>query len=76
MADLARKDILDILPNSLANSFAIIIDDYHRPTIQKMAQLVEQCLSDAGIEFESGTYQGEKWTRVIASVDNSFLCSM
>ena len=76
MKDLSRIDVLDLIPNSLEKSFAIIVDDCNRSGEQGTVSLIENTLSEANIEFEKGLYRGEKHTVVIASKDSAFLCSM
>ena len=76
MTDLARIDALSIVPQALAPSFAIMVDDYNRKGEQGMVKELDKQLQAAGVKFERGVYRGEKHTAIITSLDNSFLCSM
>lgn len=76
MTELARIDILSILPDSLAPSFAIMVDDYNRKGEQSMVREMEKALESAGIEFKRGVYRGEKHATIATSTNNAFLCSM
>lgn len=76
MKDLARIDCLDLIPECLSESFAIMIDDFNRHGEQKTVELLVAKLSGAGIDFRQGYYSGEKDLCIIASADNGFLCSM
>ena len=76
MPEIARIDILDLIPNCLKDSFAIIVDDCNRTGEQKMVDALESILKKADIQYAKGLYQGEKITTVIASRNNAFLCTM
>lgn len=76
MTDLARIDALSIIPQALAPSFAVMIDDYNRKGEQGMVKELDKQFRAASIEFKRGVYRGEKQAAIITSLDNSFLCSM
>lgn len=76
MKELARIDVLSLIPACLDESFAIMVDDYNRRGEQNMVRLLEKQLIEAGVKYATGAYKGEKHTLVIASQDNAFLCSM
>lgn len=76
MKELARIDALRILPNALAPSFTIMVDDYNRKGEQNMVKLIKGALSAAGIAFSEGRYEGEKATMAICSKDRAFLTSL
>jgi len=76
MPEIARIDILKILPDCLADSFAIMIDDSHRSGEDQMISLLKDKLAQAGIEFEVASYRGEKEVTIVCSPDNLYLCSL
>lgn len=76
MTELARIDALNLVPDRLKDSFAIIIDDYNRTGEQGMTKLLNEKLKQAGIPHHQGVYRGEKSAAIIASDNLAFLCSM
>ncbi len=72
----SRNDVLEIIPNRLAENFCIIIDDYHRGGEQETVEKLVKKLRDNGIAFCEGTYSGVKATHVIVSTNWKFLCSL
>lgn len=76
MKQYARIDVLNMLPDCLADSFIIIIDDVERSgethTIHEMAGV----LKSSDILFTMGKYSGKKDCMVICSEDLKFVCSM
>ena len=79
MKELARIDVLQILPNCLADSFVILIDDTERIGEQGTVKLMKEKLNAAGVLFDISSrwrYAGEKDMILICSPDNSFLCTM
>jgi archaellum component FlaC len=72
----ARVDFLKLVPNCLADSFVILVDDVNRPGEQNMVELLQRKLEQNHIQFCTGKYQGNKTTFVITSLDRKFLCSL
>ncbi len=72
----ARVDVLRMLPDCLADSFAILLDDCDRSGERRTLAQMEQKLKECGIAYRIGRYAGQKETRVIVSEDWRFLCSM
>lgn len=72
----ARVDVLRMLPDCLADSFAILLDDCDRSGERRTLAQMEQKLKECGIAYRTGRYAGQKETRIIASEDWRFLCSM
>ena len=72
----ARRDIIDILPDALNDSFVIVIDDCNRRGEKATIAEIEQLLHRNGIAYEKGVYAGMSDCCVIASADNRFFCTM
>lgn len=72
----ARVDILDLLPDILADSFIIIIDDFNRKGEKNTVAILEEILQENGILYVKGVYAGKKDCIVICSEDLKFVCSM
>lgn len=72
----ARVDVLDLLPQCLADQFVIVVDDYNRPGEQHMVADLERILTENGIPYARGRYEGEKTCLVIASEKYRFLTSL
>jgi len=76
MKENARIDVLKNLPECLAESFVILMDDTNRSGEMNTIHEMENLLDEKGIPFTSGKYQGNKGCYVIASKELSFLCTM
>ncbi|MBR0403965.1 MAG: hypothetical protein IJI68_02010, partial [Eggerthellaceae bacterium] len=76
MKELARIDVLDLVPDSLAPSFVILVDDFDRKGEKNMVDRLAEKLSSEGIEHVVGVYEGEKQLCIIASKDNEFALSL
>lgn len=74
--EYSRIDVLDILPDCLASSFIIMIDDVNRKGEQNTIKLIEEILTNNDILFSTGKYIGNKDAYVIASMDNKFVCTL
>lgn len=72
----ARVDILDLLPDVLADSFIIIVDDFNRQGEKNTVTVLEEILQENGILYAKGVYAGKKDCVVICSEDLKFVCSM
>ena len=71
-----RVDILEILPECLSDTFAVILDDCNRPGEAKTANEITAILEDSGISFKEKAYKGEKTFRIWCSENVEFLCSL
>jgi len=76
MKEYARVDVIEILPDALAESFVIILDDTNRKGETRTAQEISRKLSESGIEFRTGSYAGEKKLTVWCSKNNRFICTL
>lgn len=74
--EYSRIDILDILPDALAEDFIILFDDFERSGEKRSAELLEKKLSESSIKYKKGFYCGNKDVIVIVSEKNSFITSM
>ena len=72
----SRVDIVRHIPNCLAESFCIIIDDYERKGERNTAIAIMSELKKAGIKYCNTGYFGIKGTAVIVSENLKFLCSL
>lgn len=76
MRQYARIDVLRMLPDCLADSFIIIIDDAERSGETHTVKEMSEALKSAHIPFAMGRYNGKKDCMVICSEDLKFVCSM
>lgn len=74
--DVARVDILDILPGSLSDSFMIMLDDVNRAGELATTGLIEERLTATSTPFVSGIYRGEKDAWIAVSPDLKFLVTL
>lgn len=72
----ARVDILDLLPEILAESFIIIVDDFNRQGEKNTIAVLENILQEREITYAKGVYSGKKDCIVICSENLKFVCSM
>lgn len=72
----SRIDILQIVPECLADSYVIMIDDAHRIGEKNTIGLIQKKLRENDLKFWCGNYSGKKDTYVIASMDNRFICTL
>ena len=72
----ARIDILNLLPECLAESFVIVVDDYNRFGEKNMVAMLETILKENDISYVKGIYSGQKDCVVICSENLKFVCSM
>ncbi len=72
----ARVDLFGILPECLAKSFVIFLDDCNRDGEKNTLKLMSELLSEHDIPHYSNIYVGEKGTGIIVSKDLAFLCSL
>lgn len=74
--EYSRVDVLDLIPESLADRFIIMLDDYNRPGERRTAAEIARALDAAGIAYETATYTGEKVLWVVTSPDLKFYTSL
>lgn len=72
----ARVDILDLLPDVLADSFIIIMDDFNRQGEKNTVAVLEEILQKNEIAYEKGIYSGKKDCIVICSKNLKYVKSM
>ena len=72
----SRRDILDIIPESLERSFVIVVDDTERDGEKNTITDIEAILKNNHIEYCKGEYLGCSHCSVIASDDNKFFCTL
>ncbi len=72
----SRVDILKVLPDCLAKSFVIFVDDSNRDGEKATIHEILTVLDKSGIKYYTGEYKGQKFTYVITSEDLKFFCSM
>lgn len=72
----SRRDILDIIPNSLEDSFVIVFDDVDRKGEMNTVRDVEKMLQNNSIKYYKSIYYGMTDCCVIVSKDNQFICSL
>lgn len=76
MKQFARIDVLQCLPDCLADSFVMMLDDCERSGEQHTIAEMENVLRENSIEFKRGKYEGAKDIFLWASSDRKFLCTM
>ena len=72
----SRVDIIDLLPECLAESFVLMLDDAERQGEQNTLQMLLSMLKESGRTCASNYYSGEKATAIITSQDLHFFCTM
>ncbi len=72
----SRRDILDLLPDSICESFVILMDDADRQGESRTINEVKECLKKSGIDYYSEMYAGFSSCCVIASADNKYFCTL
>jgi hypothetical protein len=72
----SRIDVLKLIPQQLADSFVIVVDDAERSGEQKMISALKAILNQNNIRYAEGIYCGNKTAYVIASLDRKFLCTL
>lgn len=74
--ELSRADIIDYIPEVLAEDFVILLDDYERIGEKRTVAIIENKLREANIEFASACYKSEKDMYIIASAKWKFLTTL
>lgn len=74
--DVARVDVLEILPEHLSERFVIMLDDANRPGGRATGKLIVEMLERVGIVDTTGMYRGQKDIWIAESADLSFLTTL
>lgn len=72
----SRIDILDILPECLADSFILMLDDAERAGEQNTLTMIGNVLAESNITCCVNYYSGLKATAIVTSEDMHFFCTM
>lgn len=73
---MSRTDILDYIPDCLADSFCIMLDDYQRVGEKDMIDAMTSILNENGIKYCQHVYGVDKEFCVTCSSDLYFLTTM
>lgn len=76
MDQFSRIDILKMIPHNLSKQFVIILDDCNRKAEENTAKEISQMLTQNGIPFSEGSYQGAKKFCIWVSNDYKFLLTL
>lgn len=76
MKQYARIDVLGLLPECLAEEFALMLDDCERSGETHTIAEMERTMQAGGIIFHRGVYHGAKDFMIWTSSNQKFLCSM
>ena len=72
----SRIDVLQLLPDCLAEDFVIMLDDCERPGENHTWEEMKRVLDTSGIKYAEGVYSGKKDCRVMSSKSLKFVCSL
>lgn len=77
MKNYSRIDILDILPECLAESWIIMMDDVERMGEYNTLDMIRDVLEENNIAYAEQEYWGgEKSFLIMTSLDNRFFCTI
>lgn len=76
MKQFARIDVLKCMPDCLADSFVIMLDDCERVGEKRTIEAMENVLKENGIEFKRSFYSGIKTTGIWVTSDKKYLSSL
>lgn len=68
-----RTNILDLIPNNLAENFVIILDDAERKGEQNTANLIFNKLDACNIQYEKSYKKGLKTQLIISSTNHKYI---
>ena len=71
-----RVELVKLIPDHLADSFCIILDDFNVQECKNMWKVAKDTFSQMNIPYSEGIYHGDKAVSIFTSVDQKFLCSM
>ena len=72
MKELARVDLLRLLPDGVADSYVILVDDTNRRGERRMVDALVEKLQQSGFSASSSKYRGRNECHVIVSDDNAY----
>ncbi len=76
MKELARVDVLDIIPDGIADSYAILVDDTNRNAELRMLGMLVDKLQKNGRSASAAKYSGRNDCHIVVSDDNVYLKSL
>ena len=76
MKEYARIDVLQLLPDCLADDFVIMMDDINRIAEKRTVERMKEALTENGVPFANGWYWGNKSVTILTSPNNRFLTSL
>lgn len=76
MKELARVDVLDIIPDGIAESYAILVDDTNRKGELRMLDMLVEKLQKSGRSASAAKYSGRNDCHIVVSDDNVYLKSL
>ena len=71
-----RVELVKLIPDHLADSFCIILDDFNVQECKNMWKVAKDTFSQMNIPYSEGIYHGDEAVSIFTSVDQKFLCSM
>ncbi len=71
-----RIDLIQLVPDCLAEDFIILQHDVDHPMIKNSSALLLETLTKAGIDYAKATYLGRRETLVIASRSLAHFCTV
>ena len=71
-----RVELVKLIPDHLADSFCIILDDFNVQECKNMWKVAKDTFSQMNIPYSEGIYHGDKAVSIFTSIDQKFLCSM
>lgn len=72
----SRIDIVNYLPDCLAESFCIVLDDYNRWGEKNTVEYIKAILSKNNIKFCEAVYRGTQDMYMLVSPDWKYLCTL
>ncbi len=72
----ARIDLLEVIPDVLADRWVILWDDYDLPRARNTYHLLVEKLKDANLAFCEGEYAGSRTVRCLCSKNLGFLTTL
>lgn len=71
-----RVELVKLIPDHLADSFCIILDDFNVQECKNMWAVAKETFSRLNIQYGEGIYHGDKAVSMFTSMDQKFVCSM
>jgi len=76
MKELSRVDILNIVPDGISESYAILVDDTNRSGELRMLDMLVEKLQKSGRSASAAKYSGRNDCHIVVSDDNVYLKSL